>query len=110
MENITLIKFIPANTLCEFAESITRWKCAKRKCKTFQLLHHRVIELTELNNEPLSIAAMRVGSPDRSPVTIQGGDAAPKSSILRITPRALRLATRRTTRVRTLLLPLFAWP
>jgi hypothetical protein len=44
MGSITLIKFISANTFCEFAESITRWKCAKRKCKTFQLSHHRVIE------------------------------------------------------------------
>jgi len=35
---------------CEFAELITRWKCAKRKCKTFRLLHHRVIELTGTNH------------------------------------------------------------
>jgi hypothetical protein len=46
MGSITLTKFTPVNTFCEFAESITRWKCAKRKCKTFQLLQHRVIEQT----------------------------------------------------------------
>jgi hypothetical protein len=48
MGSITLTKLIPANTFCGFAESITRWKCAKRKCKTFLLLHHRAIELTDL--------------------------------------------------------------
>jgi hypothetical protein len=42
--------FIPANTFCELAESITRWKSAKGKCKTFRILHHRVIELTNLSN------------------------------------------------------------
>jgi hypothetical protein len=72
MGSITLVKFIPVNTFCEFAESITRWKCAKRKCKTFQLLHHRVIELTELNNEPLSIVAVRVNNPVRSSLRING--------------------------------------
>ena len=46
MGSITLLTFIPANTFCELAESITRWKCAKRKCKTFRLLHHRIIELS----------------------------------------------------------------
>src|SRR5215831_19280028 len=50
MGSITLITFIPANMSCEFAELITRWKCAKRKCKTFRLLHHRVIELTGTNH------------------------------------------------------------
>ena|SRR6266568_7687752 len=46
MGSITSITFIPANTFCELVESITRWKSAKGKCKTFRLLHHRVIELT----------------------------------------------------------------
>jgi hypothetical protein len=46
MGSITLTKFIPANTFCELAESITRWKWAKRISKTFRLLRHRVIELS----------------------------------------------------------------
>ena len=50
MGSITLITFIPANMSCELAELITRWKCEKRKCKTFRLLHHRVIELTGTNH------------------------------------------------------------
>jgi hypothetical protein len=45
MGSITSIKFIPANTFCELVESITRWKWAKRTCKIFRSLHHRVIEL-----------------------------------------------------------------
>jgi len=44
--SITLTTFIPANTLYELVESITRSKSAKRKCKTFRLLHHRIIELS----------------------------------------------------------------
>src|SRR6266478_1893911 len=65
MGSITSITFIPANTFCELAESITRWKWAKRKCKTFRLLHHRVIELTS----PSTTIARRAWSFGIWPVT-----------------------------------------
>jgi hypothetical protein len=41
-------KVHPGQYVLRIGGIITPWKCAKRKCKTFRLLHHRVIEITEL--------------------------------------------------------------